>query len=132
MRFFFYLLVFVLIIACQKNKSQKELPKDLLSEEFLAEFQGITPCEDCEGIKTRVALQSERKFEMKMKYIGKSDSIYQYKGQYHYDESDQLLMIKIGDEMQYFQINPEYLKKLDKDAKPIESDNGEANLLIRQ
>ena len=132
MRYLFFLLVFISITACQKDKPKKELPKDHLSEEFLAEFQGTLPCQDCEGIKTRVALQPERRFEIKMKYIGKSDSIYQYKGQYYYDESDQLLMINMDDEMQYFEVNPEYLKKLNENAKPIQSDNEEKYLLIRR
>ena len=132
MRYLFYLLVLVFITACQKDQSQKNLPKDLLSEEILAEFQGTIPCQDCKGIKTRVALQPERKFEMKMKYVGKSDSIYHYKGQYYYDEDEQLLMIKTDDQIQYFNINPEYLKKLDENAKPFPSENEEDYFLIRQ
>jgi len=121
MRYLFFIFILIVFTSCQSNQSEKELPKDVLSEKFLAEYQGITPCANCSGINMRVSIKPQRQYEIRMKYLGKDDSIYQYQGKYHYDKSSKKLKMKIGKFTKYFKVHPEYLEILNKKGKPIKS-----------
>lgn len=44
-----------------------------LALDWAGEYKGVLPCADCEGIKTKLKLNSDKTFELSQKYLGRKD-----------------------------------------------------------
>ena len=131
------LLILFLVLSCQTDQKQtrvkeKSVEKEAIDKVFLGAYQGIIPCADCDGIKTRIHLYEENQFELKMKYIGKSDSIYQYSGSYYFEEDTNKLSIENKALAFQFKLNREYLQVLSRDGHEIKADLSHRYVLKKQ
>ena len=77
-------------------------------------YNGFLPCEDCQGIKTTLALNGNNdSYIMMIQYTGKSDREITEKGKFVWHEEDNTLILtprKNGSSHQYLMTNDELIK----------------------
>ena len=69
------------------------------------EYEGVLPCADCEGIKTKLELHTDKTYELKEEYLGKGkDAEFKVKGLFHFDDANPALIVldKAGDQRKFF------------------------------
>ncbi|MFN3757475.1 MAG: copper resistance protein NlpE N-terminal domain-containing protein, partial [Flavobacterium sp.] len=64
-----------------------------LSLDYLGTYKGVVPCADCAGIETTLALVDETNYELKMLYLGKSKTPFEYKGTYAWKEDGSTIVL---------------------------------------
>lgn len=131
----------VFLVACNKS----EVPKDdhstppavtteaasepMIDREHTAEnsldwngsYKGVLPCADCEGIETKLELNSDKTFELEETYLGKGDGkSFESKGSFQFDRNNTSIieLDKAGDSRKYF-VAEGYLKALDLEGNEI-------------
>lgn len=57
-------------------------------------YEGMLPCADCEGIKTRLTLQQDGQFTLETQYLGKSDDWFHEQGAFQWDSSGQIVQLE--------------------------------------
>jgi len=83
-------------------------------------YKGITPCADCEGIETEVALNKDMTFIVKTKYKGKSDEVFEEKGTFKWDETGSIVILEgLKDRPNQFFVGENTLTQLDLEGKKI-------------
>lgn len=83
-------------------------------------YKGITPCADCEGIETEVALNKDMTFIVKTKYKGKSDEVFEEKGIFKWDQTGSIVILEgLKDRPNQFFVGENTLTQLDLEGKKI-------------
>ncbi|MDO8951430.1 MAG: copper resistance protein NlpE N-terminal domain-containing protein [Draconibacterium sp.] len=117
-------IVLIGITACKSSK--KAQPNDLKSTadnsmtsiDWPGTYQGILPCADCEGIKTRIVLNKDLNYILEIQYLGKDEKIFQSKGTFKWDESGSKITLD-NENKQIYQVGENRIFHLDKDANRI-------------
>lgn len=83
-------------------------------------YNGFTPCEDCNGVKTTLAFNQNNTYMLMTQFIGRSNREFVEKGKFE-RRDDQILVLtpKKGSATHYYQIDGNNLIQLD--------DNGNAH-----
>ncbi len=111
-------------VSAQKKKDKnavwfKEIPASVTFQ-WDGNYQGTTPCEDCDGIQTVIQLNTDNTYKLIAKYIGKGDSVYQEKGIVLWKkEGNYIVMLKDG-----FTANDSSFALLSKDRLTLLDQNG--------
>jgi heat shock protein HslJ len=88
-------------------------------------YSGITPCADCEGIKTELVLSLEGFYKLSLLYLGKSNTPFIEQGKFHWDEQGGTMALegiqggRIG-----YRVGENRLIMLDQNGKAIDSKTG--------
>ncbi len=125
------------VISC--NSQQKAITKtqnargdsSLTSVDWQGTYQGTLPCADCEGIKTQLVLNDDLSYILKTKYLGKSDSVFQEKGKFTWDNSGSNIQLENSGGQSY-QVGENILFHLDKNGKRITGDLAEKYKLEKE
>jgi len=92
-------------------------------------YQGITPCADCEGIKTELVLSLEGFYKLSLLYLGKSNTPFVEQGKFHWDERREKIALEgIQGGRIWYRVGENRLIMLDQEGHAIESKTGEYEL----
>ncbi|MCH7335947.1 copper resistance protein NlpE [Acinetobacter sp. NIPH 2699] len=140
----------IFLVACNKAetpKTEQQIPpattaevtsESAIDSEHTAEnsldwngsYKGILPCADCEGIETKLELNSDKTFELEETYLGKGDGksfeskgdgkSFESKGTFQFDNHNTSIiqLDQAGDNRKYF-VAEGYLKALDLEGNEI-------------
>lgn len=90
--------------------------------DYLGTYEGVVPCADCEGIKTRVQLLENDAFVMTTNYLGKANAEdYKETGTFKWDDAGQVISLDNGvDVLCKFFVGENTLTQLDTEGEKIE------------
>ncbi|MEE2001886.1 copper resistance protein NlpE N-terminal domain-containing protein [Alkalimonas sp. MEB108] len=57
-------------------------------------YEGVLPCADCEGIKTKLTLQQDGRYQLESQYLGKSNQVFREQGTFEWDSSGQIIQLQ--------------------------------------
>lgn len=119
----FCFFVLVTSFSCKSNKqalSSIKFQEDnsKISIDWPGTYQGILPCADCEGIQTQLVLNKDLSYSLKTRYNGKSDSIFQTKGTFKWNENRSSITLDNLNKHLY-QVGENRLIQRDKDGSPV-------------
>ncbi len=135
-----YIIIVALILAsCIKSteKTENSTTEDSLniqnsensinadnenSSQWIGDYKGILPCEDCDGIETLLSINDDKTYFLKMDYIGKGEPIVD-KGIYTLNEDGTIITIYFEDEnTQQYLIGDSTLTVIDSQGKVPEGE----------
>lgn len=84
-------------------------------------YRGILPCADCEGIQTTVYLNKDLSYNIKSRYMGKSDSVFQSSGHFIWNKEGSQISLKsnTNEETLQYQVGENVLIQLDQQGEKI-------------
>jgi heat shock protein HslJ len=86
-------------------------------------YQGILPCADCEGIETRITLTRDGDFVRQVRYLGREDRPYTYRGRFTWDDAGgRVTLSGDGANDQQFRVGENVLFHLDRNGQRITGD----------
>lgn len=90
------------------------------SLDWAGSYTGITPCADCEGIRTTVTLQQDGTFTRELIYLGKSGRPFSDAGQFSWNDAGSAVTLAAGSEAaQQYQVGENRLYHLDRAGNRI-------------
>jgi uncharacterized lipoprotein NlpE involved in copper resistance len=101
------------------------IPAELqnIRQEWGGTYRGILPCADCEGIETILRLEYDETWKMSLKYLGKSDEIFEDKGVFTWSVKRDAIRLKSSDEDPlWFKVEDNMLIRLDNNGEVITGD----------
>jgi copper homeostasis protein (lipoprotein) len=120
--------IMLICISCNKkvkiatdNSSDKEYYLSDNSQNSLdwkGIYQGITPCADCEGIKTEIRLNLDNTFLLKTRYLGKEDTVFIQTGLFKWDKKGSKITLNENLNHQYL-VGENVLFKLNLEGESI-------------
>ncbi len=60
---------------------------------WYGEYLGVLPCDDCEGVETRLKLMPEGNYELRLNYLGKSRTELNELGSFLWDNHSQTVIL---------------------------------------
>lgn len=125
-----------------KNTEKKEVPSDSTMEtvdststeinshnsqnslDWAGVYEGTTPCADCEGIKTVIALKEDKTYTLSMTYLGKPESKNEYKqeGSFTWDDTGSKIILKTDGQPIALKVGENQVWLLGGDGNVIEGD----------
>ena len=81
-------------------------------------YAGTLPAADCPGIETRLTLKKDGTFDLHMKYIDR-DAEFDTKGGYSVRGNLLTLTPENGEEVEYYKVEENRLRRLDADKQPV-------------
>jgi copper homeostasis protein (lipoprotein) len=136
------LLVLPLVKSCQSgSESASEVSEDADAESALPDmhtsqisvdwegiYEGVAPCADCEGIRTRLTLAESRHYILELTYLGKPGQVYVFRDQFSWNEEGsaiQLAGILSDQAATQYQVGENRLIQLDLQGQRIEGELAE-------
>lgn len=98
-------------------------------------YLGFTPCDDCQGVKTTLALNKNNTYVFITQYVGKSDREFVEKGKFTLGDNGDTIVLtpkKGSTTIQQYLIDDDMLIKLDEDGNRITKDNADRYILRRR
>lgn len=140
-----YLLMFVGIGSVVSNHLAMAETKGIVHEQAIHQSQeainwpgiylGFTPCSDCVGIKTTLALNKNNSYVLITQYVNKSDREFVEKGKYTWDKSSKTITLtpRNGDAVaQQYVVGENTLTQLDNKGERITGKLAEKYVLHRK
>ena len=88
------------------------------SLDYQGTYAGTLPAADCPGIETRLTLKKDGTFNLHMKYIDR-DAEFDTKGGYSVRGNLLTLTPENGEEVEYYKVEENRLRRLDADKQPV-------------
>lgn len=121
----------LMLAACtnqQQKKSEESTKTDLIADIHNAEnaldyegtYKGTFPAADCPGIETTLTLNNDRTFTLDSKYIDRNQT-FNESGKYTL-KGNLLTLVSNDGEKEYYKVEENRLRKLDRDKKEITGD----------
>lgn len=102
--------------------------------DWMGTYRGITPCADCEGIETALALHENNTYELTTRYLGKGDEIFRESGSFTWNENGNQIDLDITDEGSRstgYLIQENQIVQLDLDGNRITGDLADHYVLTK-
>ncbi len=113
------------------NKSVLNADNSRTSIDWPGIYLGILPCADCEGIKIQIELKEDYSYSQRTQYIGKSDSIFQEKGRFVWNDAGGVITLDNSNHQSY-QVGENVLFHPDKNGNRITGDLSENYTLKKE
>lgn len=130
-------LAFVIFMTSCNSGSKKETPitdvppmdhiemgttgdNSMTSLDWAGTYNGELPCADCEGIKTKVTINSDNTYTIQETYLGKETAPNKTEGTFEWDDQGQRILLS-GDRNAFF-VGENTLTLLDNDGNKITGD----------
>jgi uncharacterized lipoprotein NlpE involved in copper resistance len=94
-------------------------------------YEGVLPCADCPGIKTRLTLNKDGTFELRTEYLDRPVMPQVVRGQFTWQASGNAISLDENVGRQQYAVGEGRLSVLDRDGKPISSPNRFLKLVPR-
>lgn len=91
------------------------------SLDYWGVYEGTLPAASGPGIKTKLSINKDSTFDIRLEYIGEKDGVFENKGTYTIDGNILTLTQKDG-ETSYYKIEEGQIRMLDADKQPITGD----------
>jgi uncharacterized lipoprotein NlpE involved in copper resistance len=83
-------------------------------------YQGVIPCADCEGIKTKMMLAKDGTYERTTVYLGRSEETFIDQGTFSWNDDNSIITINLeNNDTQQYQVGENVLFFLDKEGNRI-------------
>ncbi|HOX15304.1 MAG TPA: ecotin family protein [Candidatus Moranbacteria bacterium] len=106
-----------------RNATQVDSHSSQNALDWEGTYSGMTPCADCEGIKTTVTLSKGNKFTYQTQYLGKGDDkVFTDTGTFTWNDNGSVIHLKIADATEGLpdmQVGENKLTLLDGDGKVV-------------
>jgi uncharacterized lipoprotein NlpE involved in copper resistance len=79
-------------------------------------YEGITPCADCPGIKTRLTLQRDGRFELSTQYLDRQPEPQTARGQFSWDAAGNTITLDAAGWGQQYRVGEGRLLQLNHDG----------------
>lgn len=124
------------IIACSTQSEVSNEKKittgdnTMTSVDWDGTYFGILPCADCEGIGTLLKLNSDLSYELKIKYLGKDDNLFESRGSFGWNEHGNKITLSGSDGgSKHFFVGENFIRQLDVDGNQITGNLAEKYVL---
>lgn len=96
-------------------------------------YYGFTPCADCIGLKTSLALNKNNSYILITQYVGKSPRDFVEKGKFTWGDQDNMIVLtpRNGGEVKYYIVEKDVLVQLDSHGKRIGGQAADKYILRR-
>ena len=97
-------------------------------------YYGFTPCADCEGVKTSLALNKNNSYILIIEYAGKSPREFVEKGKFSWDDDNSVIILtsRDGKNTHYYKAAPNAMTQLDAQGKAFTGKQAERYILKRR
>ncbi len=117
------------VIAVDSSAAKVDIHTSENSLDWAGVYEGITPCADCEGIKTILKLNSDKTYTLSMTYLGKPKvDEYKQQGEFTWDEKGSKISLKTDGEPMQLKVGENQVWLLDGSGNVI--DGGLADKFI--
>ena len=82
-------------------------------------YRGVLPCADCQGTQTTIYLNKNLIYRLKIKYLGKSDSVYDQSGVFSWNKQGNTITLHNQPKPNSFFVGEGTLTKLDLEGNRI-------------
>lgn len=91
------------------------------SLDWIGVYEGITPCADCEGIKTTLRLNDDETFVLSQTYLGKNNDEVSFKenGKFTWEENGSEIIVETDSVTIRFQVGENEVTMLDMEGNVI-------------
>lgn len=95
-------------------------------------YAGVVPCADCPGIETIITLNQDHTYQLRTRYLGKDDRIFERQGNFVWEENGNVIhMQDFPEGADRYHVGENVLFQLDKQGKRITGDLAE-NYILRK
>jgi len=109
-------------IDLEFDQSFKDEHNSRNSLDWAGVYTGILPCADCEGIQTKVELQSNFTYCKTIRYIGKSQKKFEAQGKFSWDKEGGKIRLQNQEQPNSYKVVENALIALGLGDKEIEGD----------
>jgi heat shock protein HslJ len=104
------------------------------SLDWAGTYKGITPCADCEGIETKVILNTNLTFVIQTKYLGKEDAkVFVEKGNFRWDNTGGIILLQgVKGMPSQYKVGENRLIQLDMKGNVISGPLAEKQVLLKE
>lgn len=141
-----FLILLVLAVSCQQQSNNKaESKTDSVknavanshnaknSLDYIGTYKGILPCADCDGLDTEITINENSTFSIKTKYVGKGDKIFELKGNFDWNKSGNMIILReVKNGPNKYFVGENTLTQLDLSGKKITGNLASAYILSKQ
>jgi copper homeostasis protein (lipoprotein) len=133
-----FLLILFISLGCNpvfaETASDKDAQHAQVNLNLSGLYLGFFPCDDCQGIRTTLALNKNDTYVFITIYVGKSDREFVEKGKFSMGENNTLVLTprKGSTTTQQYLIDGDTLIKLDEDGSRITKDGADRFILKRK
>lgn len=117
---FFVLLSGYQIPSVEKDQARKLEHNSQNALDWTGAYTGVTPCADCEGIKTLLVLKDDYRFEKHLIYLGKSEEPFVQEGVFNFLEDGNRIALQFSERVVYFHIGEDQIFLLDQEGERID------------
>jgi uncharacterized lipoprotein NlpE involved in copper resistance len=128
------LLVF-LVWSCAKQAKPKPVPAADSFASIAGDYKGILPCANCEGIDTLIRLRSDGTYIFQIRYLGKSDEVFEWTENFKLNPQTNVLTLEAKDEYDFppfYAVGENTLTQLDMEGEVITGELAELYILKKQ
>jgi heat shock protein HslJ/uncharacterized lipoprotein NlpE involved in copper resistance len=100
------------------------------SLDWAGTYSGTVPCADCQGIATRLTINSDGTYVLQTQYLGKSDELLVTEGSFTWqDDGNHIVLQGIGSGPSIYQVGENHLRQRDLQGRPIEGELADNHVL---
>ncbi|MDX3775083.1 copper resistance protein NlpE N-terminal domain-containing protein [Chromatiaceae bacterium AAb-1] len=119
-----------LLLACEPSQQAGTAFADRMADtehnsrnvlDWAGQYEGILPCADCEGIRTRLTLYEDERYQLQTEYLGELPDQFQESGSFVWNNAGTIIRLQ-GDGSsgnRQFQVGENRLRHLDQEGNPI-------------
>jgi uncharacterized lipoprotein NlpE involved in copper resistance len=116
-----FALTLALATALAACMPRAEVPPDAAHSsrnalDWAGTYEGITPCADCPGIKTRLTLQKDDRYELSTQYLERQVAPQTARGQFSWNAAGSAITLDAAGHGQQFQVGEGRLLQLNQDG----------------
>jgi len=126
------LMLSLAVLSCSHVSHETQLPahqekghlgdNSQTSIDWAGTYSGVTPCADCEGIKTELVLSLEGFYKLSLLYLGKSNTPFIEQGKFHWDKNGGKIALEgIQGSQLWYRVGENRLMMLQQNGETIES-----------
>lgn len=103
------------------------------SLDYVGTYKGTLPCADCSGIEVTITLNADETYNMKSKYLGKDETVFEELGDYTWKEDGNTLILEgVDSEPALYSVGENKLIHLDMEGNKITGSLEKNYELIKQ
>lgn len=124
----------IMLAACDPASQSTATPhpdpahNSRVSLDWAGSYQGTLPCADCEGIAVVVTLHNDSRYEVRRKYLGKQDTVFNSTGNFEWNDAGGIVHLA-GEEPSSFQVGENRIIQLNMDGQKIEGELADKYIL---
>lgn len=112
---------YILDTSTETNASVPDGHNSRTSLDWAGVYEDTAPCEDCEGIETRLTLNDNNTFELTQTYLGKEEQNPRHasSGDFTWDDAGSNIVLTAGDLTIRFQVRENEVTRLDMEGNVV-------------